>query len=349
MITNQNSFSVKLHHNNFDFLRVVFAITVFLVHAAVLSGNSFLISLTKFLSSEVAVKSFFVVSGFLIFMSYENSRSISSYFSKRIRRIYPAYLFLICLSVLVGSFFTASSSSEYWSLATFRYFASNLFFLNFLQPELPGLFLHNPNTAVNGALWTLKVEVMFYLAVPLVAFCCMRWNKMLVLLGLFLLSIIYSEILFYFYSLKENGYLLELQRQLPGQLTFFLIGASGYYYFDYFKKYSLSLLALAFVGYVFKAYIPWLVFEPIAIGILVIYFALVFPYFGNFGKYGDFSYGIYILHFPILQFFISSHLFENNPLTFITVVAMTVLLFSVLLWHLIEKPFLKRGSHYVAK
>lgn len=349
MILNQKTLPKRFHQNNFDFLRVLFASTVFFVHAAVLSGNDFLASLTKFLSSEVAVKSFFVVSGFLILMSYENSKTITSYFLKRVRRIYPAYLFLICLSVLVGSFFTSSSSSEYWSLATLRYFASNLFFLNFLQPDLPGLFLHNPNTAVNGALWTLKVEVMFYLAVPLVAFSFMRWNKMLVLFGLFALSIIYSETLFYLYSLSGNGYLLELQRQLPGQLTFFIVGAAAYYYFNHFEKYSLSLVVVAVVTYLFKADLPWLIFEPLAIGILVIYFALVFQYLGNFGKYGDFSYGIYILHFPILQLFIESHIFENNPLTFITVVAITVLFSSVLMWHFIEKPFLKRGSHYVAK
>ncbi len=156
--------------NNFDLLRAIFAIIVFIVHADVLSTNSNLHSLVSLLSSKLAVKSFFVVSGFLIFMSYQNSQNITSYFSKRIRRIYPAYLFVIIASVLLGAIFTMFSANEYWSITSLKYFLANLTFLNFLQPTLPGLFINNINPAVNGALWTLKIEVMFYIAVPLIVF-----------------------------------------------------------------------------------------------------------------------------------------------------------------------------------
>ena len=72
-----------LRQNNFDLLRFLFAFIVLLVHAHVLSGADELSILSAVLSSEIAVKSFFVVSGFLIFMSYENSRSLRSYFENR--------------------------------------------------------------------------------------------------------------------------------------------------------------------------------------------------------------------------------------------------------------------------
>lgn len=335
--------------NNFDLLRAIFAITVFCVHAAVLSANDYLLSITGSLSSEVAVKSFFVVSGFLIFMSYQNSQSISSYFSKRIRRIYPAYLFVILASVLLCVFFTTLSVNEYWSVRTLMYFLANLTFLNFLQPELPGLFAGNINPAVNGALWTLKIEVMFYIAVPLIVFCFSRFGRLFVLAMLFISSVIYSYVLFALAQSHGGSTFVELQRQLPGQLTFFIVGAAGYYYFDAFKKHALYLVLLAVVAFLIKAYLPWIVLEPLALGILVIYFATVFPCIGNFGKYGDFSYGIYILHFPILQLLIANHLFVDSPVLFIIVASALVLVFSILLWHFIEKPFLRKSSHYVAK
>ena len=53
--------------------------------------------------------------------------------------------------------------------------------------------------------------------------------------------------------------------------------------------------------------------QPIALGVLVVYFACVIPCLRNFDKYGDFSYGIYIIHFPILQILIACGLFWEYP------------------------------------
>ena len=63
--------------NNFNLLRFFLASLVFLVHSSNLSAVNELKVLEN-LSSSFAVKSFFVVSGFLIFMSYENSTSTRS-------------------------------------------------------------------------------------------------------------------------------------------------------------------------------------------------------------------------------------------------------------------------------
>jgi peptidoglycan/LPS O-acetylase OafA/YrhL len=66
---------------------LLFAGTVCLVHAYELSGFQQLGWIANILSSAVAVKAFFVVSGFLIFMSFERSTSVISYANKRIRLI----------------------------------------------------------------------------------------------------------------------------------------------------------------------------------------------------------------------------------------------------------------------
>jgi peptidoglycan/LPS O-acetylase OafA/YrhL len=85
----------KLNQNNFDLLRLIFAAIVCLVHAQILSGLSQLNLIPQILSSSVAVKAFFIVSGFLIFMSYERSASFKTYAIKRIRRIWLSYFVLL--------------------------------------------------------------------------------------------------------------------------------------------------------------------------------------------------------------------------------------------------------------
>lgn len=78
----------RFKHNNFDLLRFLFASTVMLVHTHVLSRESQLALLSEWLSSEVAVRAFFVVSGLLVFMSYDKTRNLAKYAKKRFRRIY---------------------------------------------------------------------------------------------------------------------------------------------------------------------------------------------------------------------------------------------------------------------
>ena len=76
--------------------------------------------------------------------------------------------------------------------------------------------------------------------------------------------------------------------------------------------------------------------------------AYIFPYLGNFGKYGDFSYGVYIVHFPILQILIAVGIFDANPLGALVFASVLVMMAAYLLWHMVEKPFLIKSSHYLA-
>lgn len=333
--------------NNFDFLRFLFAFIVFLVHAYVLSGANQFSIFANFLSSEVAVKSFFVVSGFLIFRSFENSSSIKSYFLKRLCRIYPAYIFIVLLCAFLGCFFSVQSYGEYFSLPVLKYVAANLLFLNFLQPNLPGLFENNTIHAVNGALWTLKIEMLFYLFVPFAAIAFRQFGRFKMLTFFYITSILYTVIMVALANQSGLNLYLELQRQLPSQIAFFIAGAAGYYYFQYLVIYGKWLALLALVTFALKAWLPWVAIEPIALAIIVVYLACVAPSAGNFGKYGDFSYGIYIIHFPILQLLISMGLFIDSPWLMLVIACLLIVMIAFLFWHLIEKPFLRKSSHYL--
>lgn len=336
----------RLHANNFDLLRLLFAGTVCLVHAAQLSQFEELRWIERFLSSEIAVKAFFVVSGFLIFMSYERSQSIRSYAAKRIRRIYPAYFFVVVLCAFGLACITSKNLSDYFSIAWIKYSASNLVFLNFLQPTLPGVFEKNHVVAVNGALWTLKIEVMFYLSVPLFAYLFRRLSTLSVLTTTYLLSVAYTYWMHSLASRTGNPIYVELARQLPGQLCYFVAGAFYYYYLPLLEKNPGKLLLASALTLAVNAVHPLLFAEPLALATLVSVCAL-FGHVGNFGKYGDFSYGVYITHFPLIQFLLTTSILVDRPWEFLTLVISLTGISAITLWHLVEKRFLLRGSHYI--
>lgn len=337
-----------LRRNNFDLLRFIFAFVVLLVHAQVLSGSPDLEVYSHLLSSQIAVQSFFVVSGFLIFMSYENSRGIPNYIGKRVRRIYPAYAVVVIVCALAGFIFSSASWHAYFSLPLLKYLIANLVFLNFAHPDLPGLFQNNLLHAVNGALWTLKIEVMFYVAVPIVVMAFARFGKLPVFVFLYVVSLAYSSIMTMMAERTGLGFYWELQRQLPGQLCFFIAGALGYYYFRHLDRYAIPLAVVAVNCFLFQDLLPWTAIQPLALGILVVVAACTFPYLGNFGRYGDFSYGIYIAHFPILQLLIEYGVFARTPWLGLLVAISLAIATAILLWHFVEKQFLRRSSHYVA-
>jgi peptidoglycan/LPS O-acetylase OafA/YrhL len=139
---------------------------------------------------------------------------------------------------------------------------------------------------------------------------------------------------------------LELQRQLPGQLCYFVAGAAVYYYFQHLRRHALLLTITSVAASNLQDWRPWAAVQPLALGTLVAFAACIVPSLGDFGRYG--AYGIYIVHFPILQGLIAYGIFENATWAALLAVIALVMKAAVLLWHTIEKPFLRRLSHHVA-
>lgn len=338
----------RLRSNNFDLIRLVLALIVCLVHTAELSQQPALRIIGDVLSSKLAVDSFFVISGFLIFMSYEKSNSLLSYAGKRFKRIYPAYLTIILLCAFGLLLISSVPASQYFSVDWLKYLVANLTFMNFIKPDLPGVFQGPPNLldTVNGALWTIKIEVMFYCSVPIIVWLSRRISRSAVLLGLFALSTAYSLTLWYLYTQSHNEAFAFLEKQIPGQLRYFLAGGLLYYYLPLFERHVKWLVPVALTTYVASIWLPLQALEPAALGVLVIFIAL-FGYLGNFGKYGDFSYGAYICHFPIVQTLTYFGLYAYSPVFGVLVTLGLTMLAAILMWHLVEKRFLARTSHYV--
>lgn len=324
---------VDIRKNNFDFIRVLLAFIVFLGHLGTLSASKNL-EFLQYSPIEIAVFGFFAVSGFLIARSYERSSGLKSYFQKRIRRILPAYLLVIFLCAALLSLVSAYSFSEYFSNPqVYRYLFWNGLFLNFKAPWLPGVF---GNQAVNGALWTLKIEMSYYFCVPLLFLLFGKNNtfRNISLIIIYFLSLIYLNS---FISLDQAS----TAKQLPGTLSYFIPGMLIYFNFDLFIKNKNILFIIAITTVWLDLIFNIILFSPAMIGIIVLYMAYSFTFLNNFGKYGDFTYGIYIFHFPIIRVFTTLGLFRDyNPYTMSVICMLIVVAVGICSWHFYEKKFL---------
>jgi len=319
--------------NNFDFVRVLLAFIVFVGHMGALSAAPELKIFEKS-PVEIAVFGFFIVSGFLIARSYDRSSSLKSYLKKRIKRIVPGYLLVVFLCATLLSLVSTLPVREYFSnTQVYKYLFWNSIFLNFKAPWLPGVF---GNQAVNGALWTLKVEMCYYFSVPLLFLLFGKDNRYrnISLVIIYFLSLVYLN---YFESLEK----ISLSKQIPGVLCYFIPGMLIYFNFEKFIQHKNILFIIALLTVWIDLIFDIKLFSPMMIGIIVLYITYSFKFLNNFGKYGDFTYGIYIFHFPIIRVFTTLGFFKDyNPFVMAFVCMLVVIAVGISSWHLYEKKFL---------
>jgi len=347
--------SANFGRNNLDCLRLVFASIVVLFHVYALTQISAFSVFARLLSAEFAVKSFFVISGLLIYRSYIRSSSVRSYLEKRVRRIYPAYFTVVVLAAIALCPLSSLPVLRYFGAGFWKYLGANLLFLNFLAPSLPGVFALNDTPAVNGALWTLKIEVAFYLFVPIMHWLCRRLGTKKVMSTIFLFSCAWKYSFAFLASIDHSHIVYsvtgahnlysKMEVQFPSQLMYFCAGILLLLYFDWLKLHFRSISCVTACLFLIDHFFMRGVLDILWIS-GVVFICGFWRYLGNFSKYGDFSYGVYIVHFPILQTMIFLGLTRLPPTVFLLLSLLLVILASVLMWHLVESRFLKRSSHY---
>ena len=332
--------------NCFDFLRFLFAFNVVLGHLTVIAMVPELEQYCGWFDTGLSVTGFFVISGFLIAQSYERS-TLRSYFMKRAKRLLPAYwLVVIGCAIGLSALSTLPIKDYFCSLDTWEYLGANLCFANFLHPSLPGVF-DNPlinDTSVNPALWTLKVEVGFYLIIPLLMYGLRKSKKEWIwLLIIYFCAVVYRNVLNYLGDVREVKMYIFLGRQLPGWMSYFAAGMAAYIYKDYFLRYKWHLLIPALLVFGIEYYLEWEILTPLAWGIIVLWAAYSLPALNNFAKYGDISYGIYIYHGPLVKILLTIGCFTafSIPAASMMYIA-SVILVGLLSWHMLEKRVLQR-------
>jgi peptidoglycan/LPS O-acetylase OafA/YrhL len=311
--------------NNFTLLRLLLSLAVVLGHFKLLSGTEY--PRFPFNLADAAVDCFFVVSGFLIALSYARTQGLWSFYVRRFFRLYPMYACIvliqtgIMLSLLPGGPFSEPH-------ATLRYLAVNLAFANFLQYDIGGVLHGLRVPGINPSLWTLKIELGFYLIVPLIFAAVRRWGFKALLL-IFLASVAYNVVTL---QLGDPRY----AKQLPGQMQFFVVGMALYLYA---RDFRLPYWVFPIVAAVFLACWTWIHpvppgIRPLLVAAFVFCFALCTPVLH---MRTDMSYSVYLVHGPLIQTLLLLGLFRDQPLYLAGVVA-TVLALSFVAEHLVERP-----------
>jgi peptidoglycan/LPS O-acetylase OafA/YrhL len=292
------------------------------------------------------ISGFFIISGFLVTKSFYSTNSIKNFFQKRIKRIFPAYIFVIFFCAFGFSFLSENTFSEYFSSPNFwKYLAANLTFLNFLQPELPGIFTNNHYNLVNASLWTLKIEIIFYLLIPVIALLIKNKKIIWIYSIIYIFSFVFSLLMIWLYEENGNKIFLTLNRQFLGQYRFFISGAFLLFYFDKLMKNMKFFAPISIIIFFVRQFFQNPIIDflyPISFAVIIIFLAYNFKFLNNFGKFGDFSYGMYLFHFPVIQVIISLGIHKQNPIFALLSAIFIVGILSFASWHLLEKKFLKR-------
>jgi peptidoglycan/LPS O-acetylase OafA/YrhL len=336
------------HNNNFDFLRFLFASFVIFTHSYALLGDikaDPLYNLSGRVFSEIGVCGFFVISGYLIHQSQERSSSVFSFARKRIVRIFPGLTAAVLVTALViGAFVTTLPLKDYFATGTtWRYILDNVFLIP-RQQMLPGVFAHNVETAVNGSLWTLRYELLFYGLLGLLFFVPKTFKK-------WLLPLLFLPGMYGYFMLKHHmsGHFSEgLHKFLLYCCNlgcYFVAGAMLSLLTPLLQARKTILLLISTILFSITLCFPSRHFEPLAFisfPVMVIAFGLHYSRVLHFSRYtGDISYGTYIYAYPLQQTLIIWLQPQNAAVLMLASFPVSWLA-GYLSWHLVEKRFLRK-------
>lgn len=338
-----------------DGLRAVAVIPVILFHAG----------FEHFSGGFVGVDVFFVISGYLIttiilLEKEQGTFSLVNFYERRARRILPALLLVILVSLPFAWMWLMPSDMKDFSqsLAAVSTFSSNFLFwyetgywdtVNELKP-----LLHT---------WSLAVEEQFYVIFPLFLMLMWRFRKRWILSAFLIIaaiSLIGAQ--WGAYNKSTLNYFL-----LPTRVWELAIGASIAFYFLYRKQAvrtllahkliddALSLIGLLMIGYAVYAFdktTPFPSFYALVPTIgagLIILFSSPKTYVGQLlgtkllVSIGLVSYSAYLWHQPLFAF--ARHRIITGPSELLfTILAVLSFPLAYLSWRYVERPFRKKGK-----
>ena len=321
--------NMDIRSNNLKVLKFIAAILVIYSHAFIITGKSGeplgCISSGEISLSSLAVALFFFASGFFVTKSLMKDGTGKKYWLKRIVRIYPAFIVIILLTAFVlGPVVTEYSLASYFqSKSLYSYL---LYLCMIPKYELPGVFTHNPESIVNGSLWTLILEIICYFGLY-VTFSIGILNKKV----LKKVNIIFGVIVFVVFGLKLES-IYQFHEYLRPMFVF-IIGMEYYIFCEDIK--------LSYKGFILVSIISILL---LILKRGDLFTVLCFPYLISncifskkqissvIAKCGDLSYSVYLAAFPIqqtlVQYFPDMGVVRNTIFASILAIVVAYLMFK---------------------
>lgn len=320
--------SRSVRYYNMDVVRYILSTLVYSNHFFYLTGSG----IAGTIQGGVQ-PAFFALSGFLVYHSFEKCSSVKDFIFKRMIRLMPLYWFVVfAFAIALSSVSNLGIIDYFFSAGFWKYILANTFTLNFMAPTLPGVFdaPQMVSASVNGALWTMKVEILLTCTYPLVDRLLKRYGtkRNFILAMVIALSIIYTMCMLSMLDITGDQRYEMLVRQFVGQLYVFYIGVFIYLNLQQFMKhkweifFAVVLLALANVFLLEEN----LVLRFILLAVGVVWLSIVGNWGAKLAHSDNLSYGIYLCHYPLinLSVYFGLHEFIPLPVLFLLVFATVI-------------------------
>ncbi len=325
--------------NNFNLVRLVLALVVCLDHAGLVwSGqtHSEMLRIGSVSGGFLAVNGFFVLSGMLIARSLERGGVGVNYFASRFLRLYPALLALALISVLIIG--PLVSKQYYWvGASVFDYAFEVLRFGNTMGSPV-GFYPENPYPLeFDSPLWTLRYEVLCYIAAPIILFVSITHRATVAFVGTCVLGGLACYFEPHVNSIFGND-------AVAACLRFAFCFGVGINIWLWRRFVTGHFFWVVLLGVAFALSIFWDVGVDVAATLFVASFVIwagLLPA-EKLRKVGDvdLSYGVYIWHFPILQI-LRGEFVWGSPTALLLAALILVLPVAWLSWVCVEHPALR--------
>jgi peptidoglycan/LPS O-acetylase OafA/YrhL len=323
---------------------------------AVISVIFFHYQITFFSGGFLGVDIFFVISGYLMTLILDkkiNFKEIIEFYLRRIRRLLPALLFVIILSLILGFLLMSDTSFERLGKTSLSsiFFTSNLFFWR----EWGYFDLYSNNKPLLHT-WSLSLEIQFYFIFPLLLFFVHLFLKRIQIIYKLIIIFIALNIFTEFFIDEKNIATFYL---LPFRISEFLLGSIGYYYEKNNKTSNIQsnylfiicfILLIFFIFYYHKTIrFPGLNTIPICfVSILLILnkksYLTKFIFENKLILFiGNISYSLFLVHWPIFVFYRFYKFNEPSNIEKILLIIFSILI-AFLLNKYIENYFKKELS-----